>query len=247
MKRKKNGKKIEYPTSDDIRMAETAINIRAIIDLWEVLGIFLKNRADVFIYVDTFWYSEQGNVSARITPDVLVVTGMQPSDIGQRPCFFSWEEKTAVPAAVFEFASENTWRPMKGKKFKRYEATGAREYFLVDLENKYLDPPLQGYRLKNAFQAIEHQGTLVSNLGLGMRIEKYRLRLIDALTNEPILNYLEAIEKARARTDEVRAQADEFRAQADEFRAKADQARRDAKRYRRKAALLEQRLKRATT
>ena len=88
----------------------------------------------MFIASDIFWYWEEGNPSACISPDVMVVPGVRPRDPRERRSFFSWEEGGAVPAVVFEMASRSTWREDVDEKFDRYEQLGVREYFLFDPE-----------------------------------------------------------------------------------------------------------------
>src|SRR5947209_11535850 len=101
---------IEYPSSDGQPMAETWLHVRAIMWLHQALEDFFRGRPDVFIASDIFWYWEEGNRSACLSPDVMVVTGVQPRDPRERRSFLSWEEGGAIPSAVFEMASENTWQ-----------------------------------------------------------------------------------------------------------------------------------------
>ena len=130
-------------------MAETFYHIQAMMLLYQTLQNYFRGREDVFVFIDQFWYWEKGNIKARIAPDVMVVTGTKPLDLDERRSFFSWKEPKAVPAAVFEMASAKTWRADLGKKFERYETLGVREYFLFDPEGIYLEPQLQGFRLRS--------------------------------------------------------------------------------------------------
>src|SRR5689334_24504147 len=83
---------IIYPSGDGKPMAETWLHVRAIMWLHQALEAFFQGRPDVFIASDIFWYWEEGNPSARIAPDVMVVPGVQPRDPRERRSLFSWKE-----------------------------------------------------------------------------------------------------------------------------------------------------------
>src|ERR1700722_1783804 len=101
---------IAYPSGDGKPMAETWLHVRAIMLLHQALEDFFRDRSDVFIASDLFWYWEEGKPASCLAPDVMVVLGVQPRDPRERRSFFSWKEGGAIPAVVFEMASENTWR-----------------------------------------------------------------------------------------------------------------------------------------
>src|SRR5205809_5671428 len=100
-----------YPSGDGEPMAETPIHVAAIMLLHQALEDFFKDRSDVFIASDIFWYFKEGDRSktARISPDVMVVPGVEQRKVYERRSFFSWIEG-AIPAAVFEMASRRTWK-----------------------------------------------------------------------------------------------------------------------------------------
>jgi hypothetical protein len=74
---------------------------------------------------------------------------------------------------------------------------GVRKYFLYDPLGEYLWPPLQGYRLQEGeCQRIppESEGGLTSQfLGLELRVEEGRLRLVNLATGERLLTPAEAL------------------------------------------------------
>jgi Uma2 family endonuclease len=214
---------IEYPSSDGQPMAETWIHVRAIMWLHQALEDFFRDRPDVFVASDIFWYWEEGNPAACVSPDVMVVPGVHPRDPRDRRSFFSWEEGGAVPAAVFEMASESTWQNDLEDKFDRYEELGVREYFLFDPEGLYLVPVLQGYRLRGAAYRRIRTNALESELGFRLRAEDTMLRLIDGRTGLPIPTRAEAVEAAEAALRGAEAAA----AQAEAARL-AEKARADA-------------------
>ena len=91
---------------------------------------------------------------------------------------------------------------------------GVREYFLYDPLGEYLRPPLQGYRLhegeyQRLFPAGE-EGLTSQVLGLELRVEAGRLRVVAPTTGERLLTpaELQAARRAEAtarRAAEVRA------------------------------------------
>jgi Uma2 family endonuclease len=201
-------KAVEYPSGDGQPMAETPLHVRAIMLLHQALEDLFHGRDDVYIASDQFWYWEEGNSDARVAPDVMVIVGARPRDPRERRSFKSWEEGGAIPAVVFEMASEGTWQDDIEDKFDRYEELGVREYFLFDPEGEYLVPVLQGYRLHgSAYRRIRASGgELASEFGFRLRAEETMLRLIDAATALPILTRSEAVEAERQRADALAAE-----------------------------------------
>ena len=193
---------VEYPSGDGQPMAETWLHVQAIMLLHQALEDFFRARPDVFIASDLFWYWEEGNTGARVAPDVMVVPG-----VGMHPrrSFFSWEEGGAIPAVVFEMASEGTWRDDLDDKFDHYERLGVKEYFLFDPEGLYLVPRLQGYRLSGTAYRRLRQTELASELGFGLRAEETMLRLIDLKTGQPIPTRRERADALQAEVDILRA------------------------------------------
>jgi Uma2 family endonuclease len=201
-------------------MGETAYHVRAIHLLFQALEDFFRDRPDVFVAADMFWYWREGDPSAVIAPDAMVVPGVGRHD---RRSFLSWEEGGAVPTAVFEMASQNTWREDLEEKFDRYEELGVREYFLFDPEGLYLVPVLQGFRLRgSAYRRLRSpDGDLESELGFKLRAEGRMLRLIDAATESPIPTRAERAELAeqeRHRADQEKARADALQAEVERLK-----------------------------
>lgn len=217
---------VVYPSSDGQPMAETWLHVRAIMWLHQALEDFFRGRPDVFIASDIFWYWEEGNRSACLSPDVMVVTGVQPRDPRERRSFFSWEEGGVAPSVVFEMASENTWQNDVEDKFDRYEELGVREYFLFDPEGLYLVPVLQGYRLRGSAYRRIRTSALESVLGFGMRAEDTMLRLIDGRTGQPIPTRAEAADAARAAADAAQTALDAEKQRADALAAEVERLKR---------------------
>lgn len=207
--------KVGYPSSDGKPMAETGIHVVSILWLHAALMKFFRDRPDVLIASDMFWYFEEGNPKARIAPDVMVVPG-----VGNhfRRSFFSWEEK-ASPALVFEMASQGTWRGDLGRKKARYRKLGVREYVIFDPESLYLPTSVMGFDLvgnRYVPKKPHSDGSLGSSLGFRMRHEGYMLRLIDANTGEPQLTDPEeaAMAEAQAEAEKAKTEAEKAKTEA---------------------------------
>ncbi len=185
---------IVYPSSDGKPMAETGIHVGAIHLLFKLLEEFFGDRPDVFLAADMFWYWKKGRTKTT-APDVMVVPGVGNHT---RRSFFSWEENGAVPAVVFEMASENTWRNDLGFKRHLYERRGVKEYFIFDPEELYLRPRLIGFRLhgKRYRSLFAAEGSLSSDLGFDLRAEGQSLRLYDRTTGRQIPTRREKVEIA---------------------------------------------------
>jgi hypothetical protein len=123
---------------------------------------------------------------------------------GERRTYRLWEEGQP-PAVVFEITSRGSRLEDLGTKRVVYAMLGVREYFLYDPLGEYLRPSLQGYRLQEGeYQRIPSasEGTLTTQLlGLELRVEEGRLRLVNPATGEHLLTPAEAL--AARRTDEA--------------------------------------------
>lgn len=213
---------IEYPSGDGQPMAETWLHVRAIMWLHQALEDFFRDKPDVFIASDLFWYWQQGNRDLKIAPDVMVIPG-----VGVRPrrSFFSWEENGAVPAVVFEMASQGTVDADLTTKFFQYEDLGVREYFLFDPEGANMPVSFQGYRLNGTAYRRLRDNELSSELGFGLRPEGSMLRLVDLKTGLPIPTRAEAMEAAQRAAETARQQFEAEKQRADALQAEIDRLR----------------------
>ncbi len=202
---------VYYPSSDGKPMAETGIHVTAIMMLFQLLLEFFKDREDVLILADQFWYWEKGNPKARLAPDVAVIPG-----VGREPprrSYRMWLEGNTPPAAIFEISSKKTIAKDLDQKYKRYEQLGVREYFLFDPDRRVLTPALQGYRLVGGrYERVESvDDVLESDLGFRVRIEGKILRLINVHTGQPVLFPAERAELERQRADQLAAEVQRLR------------------------------------
>ena len=183
-----------YPDSDGRFMGDTDYHTISMIQIREDLQDFFAS-ADVYVASDLMMYYEEGNPIARKEPDILVAKGVGKH---KRRSYRFWEEKKK-PRVLFEVASKRTWRVDIGEKRWLYATLGIKEYFLYDPEAKYLDPPLQGFRLVNGKSVPikpNADGSLTSKeLGLRMIIEGDILRFINNKSGERLLTRAERAEK----------------------------------------------------
>jgi Uma2 family endonuclease len=212
---------VEYPASDGQPMAETGLHVRAILVLFQALEDALP--ATEFVAADMYWYWEKGHIESRIAPDVMVVKGVGRAE---RRSFFTWREGGAVPSAVFEMASEHTWREDLGEKRRCYERLGVREYILFDPEGQYLRPRLLAFRLvEGRYALIEPDADdrlLSEELGLWIKAEGLMLRLIDAGTGSPVPTQQERAGQAEQQVEQAVHRAEQAEQQAEQERRHAE-------------------------
>jgi len=186
-------------------MAETPIHVEAIVLLHQALQDFFRDQPDIFVASDIFWYFKEGkrDKTSRISPDVMVVPGIERRELYERRSFFSWIENK-VPVAVFEMASRNTWKKDLGLKKDTYEKLGVKEYYLFDPEFRYLDAPLIAFKLRGKkFRRVSLREPLISELGFRLRVERWMIRLIDDATGEPVPTRAEAAAKSQAEAERM--------------------------------------------
>ena len=216
-----------YPERDGKPMGETDIHIDAMIYLREALKEYFRQTPQVYVAGNLLIYYEENNPSASIAPDVFVVPGVHKH---QRRTYKLWEEGPP-PAVVFEVTSRSSRLEDTGTKRAVYAMLGVQEYFVYDPLGEYLRPALQGYRLQEGdYQRVQpaSAGHLVSQvLGLEMRLEEGRLRLVDPTTGERLLTHEEA-QEARQIAQDRAAQAEDRAAQAEDRAAQEVAARQEA-------------------
>jgi Uma2 family endonuclease len=231
---------VVYPSEDGERMGETELHVAAMILLREVLRLhFRKKRPDICITADMFLYYEQGNPKARKAPDVMVIKGVGSH---ARRVFKVWEEK-AVPSVIFEISSADTIKEDRKVKPLLYARLGVKEYFLIDPEQDYLDPPLQGFRLKGRkYVPIvpNADGSLTSEeLGIRLLMDADGLRLFDSETDSPLLS----AEQMAAHTDEMREEIENTRQRFEREQQQTRQERERAEQAEAELARLREQLK----
>ena len=132
-----------YPESDGKPMADTDLHVQWIIWLRQVLEGHFAQRPEVYISGNIMMYDVEGPLRTAVSPDILVSFG-----IGRkaRRTYKVWEEGKA-PDFVMEFSSKRTYQNDLERKVAHYAAMGIPEYFLYDVDRRYLPTPLMGFRL----------------------------------------------------------------------------------------------------
>ena len=209
---------IEYPCSDGVAMSENDFQARALINARYFLSTHFRDRPDVYVSGNIFVYYQPGNISANVSPDILVSFGVERR---RRRSYRIWEEGKA-PDFVLEVLSPSTWKRDLGEKRKVYARVGVKEYFLFDPTGEHLDPALQGYRLDwGRYEPLPGVGLLAVRsrvLGLDLWVDDERdLRMRDAATGQD----LRSPEESEARADRADARADRAEARADRAEARA--------------------------
>ncbi len=177
-----------YPDSNGRFMGETDFHNVAMTLLKEALEDYFADQPDVYVASNLVFYWQEGDARRRRDPDVLVARGTAGKH--KRRSYRLWEEKR-LPCVLFEVASRRTWRNDVRQKPELYAGLGVKEYFIFDPEQRYLDPPLLGFRavrrrpvpLKPAAD-----GSLPSReLGLRLIPEGDSLRLASLATGELVM------------------------------------------------------------
>jgi Uma2 family endonuclease len=202
---------IDYPETDDMPMGETELHQQWMIRVRDWLKWRYRGRR-VYVGCDLLLYYVEGEPMHYVVPDVFVVHDCDP---GLRRIFKTWEEGR-VPNVIFEITSRATRRKDQAFKPQTYREIGVGELFLYDPTADYLNPPLQGFRLKQGPQPTriepDASGALhCRELDLLLRLEGDGQRLVafDAATGVRLLTEAEAhfaaLQAERAALDSERA------------------------------------------
>ena len=127
---------VEYPESDGEPMAENTKQYKMIVKIKENLEYLFRDRNDIFIAADLFWYPVQYNNKKKYAPDVMVAFGRPKGDRG---AYLQWEEGNIAPQVVFEILSPGNSNDEMRKKFKFYQKYGVEEYYVYDPNNNILE------------------------------------------------------------------------------------------------------------
>jgi Uma2 family endonuclease len=120
---------VEYPSTDGEPMAQNTKQYRYITTMQGGLAAMFRDRPDVFVAGDLFWYPIEGDNKTRVAPDVMVVFGRPKGD---RDSYRQWEEDNIAPQVVFEILSpSNTLTELLDKSLF-YERYGVQEYYIYD-------------------------------------------------------------------------------------------------------------------
>ncbi len=204
-----------YPESDGKPMAETDMRAVAIIDLRQRFDGFFADNPDTYVSGTIMMYDVEGPGRTAVSPDILVSFG-----IGKklRRTYKVWEEGKP-PDFVMEFSSKGTFQNDLGHKKVHYASMGIQEYFLCDIDRRYLPTPLMGFRLKGeTYERIPENvdGSIPSGtLGVSFHLLDEGLAVYDEARDQWLQTPAEAAEQraeqeaaAHAREAAARAEAE---------------------------------------
>jgi Uma2 family endonuclease len=156
---------IIYPETDFKPIADNTIQFDWIMLLFGELDERFRDRDDVFIAGDLFWYPVEGQPTIVQAPDVMVAFG-RPK--GHRSSYRQWQEGGIAQQIVFEVLSPSNGEDELDEKFSFYQTYGVEEYYLIDPYEKKVD----------AYRRRKKQLTPIYKIGdwqsprLGIRFEK---------------------------------------------------------------------------
>ena len=187
-----------YPESDGKPMAETDLHIDEIIRMRHILKAHFAGTPDVYVSGNIMMYYEEGVIQSSVSPDILVTFGIGKK---RRRTYKTWEEGKP-PDFVMEFSSRGTYRDDLDNKVELYAKIGISEYFLCDVERRYLPAYLMGYRLVDAeYVEILQQpdgGFFSETLGLALHLRDDTIGVYDPTTEQWLLSAEERAEEAEA-------------------------------------------------
>lgn len=132
-----------YPESDGKPVAETDLHIDEIYRMRQIFRAYFAEIPDVYVSGNIMMYYEDSRPPKAVSPDLLVTFGL-----GKKPrrTYKIWEEGKP-PDFVVEFSSKGTVQTDLVRKKELYAELGIPEYFLCDVDRRYLPSPLMGFRL----------------------------------------------------------------------------------------------------
>jgi Uma2 family endonuclease len=235
---------IDYPTSDGKPMGETDLHRNVMVVTIETLKMHFSGQ-QVYVSGNLLLFYRPGNKRRHVSPDVLVVRGLEPRD---RENYLLWQEGRA-PNVVIEVTSQSTRDEDLEDKLEIYrDEIKVAEYFLFDPRSEYLNPALQGYRLsRGRYEPIEPVGGRLASVELGLQLESdgSRLRFYDPASqrwlptpqemHREVLAALQRNEAALQRNEAVLQQKEAALQQSEAVRRQAEA---EAERLRQELAAL---------
>lgn len=193
-------------------MGETDEHRDAMVRIIELLKNHFEGQ-QVYVSGDLLLYYEQGNPKKFVVPDAFIAKGLKQK---RRRIYRMWVEGV-VPQLVIETTSRKTKKKDTVDKPELYAKLGIHEYFLHDPTGDYLDPPLQGYRLKESkYERVvaDAHGSLYSEeLRLNLRIEDSELNLYHPETHQRLLSNQEKVVKEAEARLQAEAEVAKLRAE----------------------------------
>jgi Uma2 family endonuclease len=200
-----------YPTSDGRPMAETDYHRKLMNILIQILDQRYAADPDTYVSGNLLIFYRPNYKRRHVSPDCFVVFGVPKKD---RLNYLTWEEGKG-PDVVIELTSKTTKREDVVTKHALYRDTlKVKEYFLFDPFEDYLDPSMQGFRLRaGQYQPIRMKDGRLPSQQLGLHLERsgHSLRLWDPTIGTWLPTPDETIEAERERADHLAAEVERLR------------------------------------
>ena len=198
-----------YPESDGKPMAETERHFREILKNFNRLENHFAHIPDVYVLGDMMMYYKEGNPRKSISPDIFVTFGIGKKE---RRIYKIWEEGKP-PDFVLEFASKGTYRTDLTRKVQLYAEIGISEYFLYDVDRRYLPTPLMGFRLIGheyvEILALPNGGIPAATLGLEFHLLEDSFDIYDPESEAWLKTSDERAEDADERAEDAKDRANQ--------------------------------------
>ncbi|MCI0456354.1 MAG: Uma2 family endonuclease [Gemmataceae bacterium] len=215
---------IFYPESDGQPMAENTRQLRWIVVLYGNLMVLFRDRLDVFVGGNQFWYPVEGEPDIRAAPDVYVIFGRPKGD---RSSYRQWEEDNIPMTVVFEVLSPGNTVNEMIDKLAFYDDHGVEEYYLYDPEGNRLHVFIRRGEVLRRVHKVD--GYVSPRLGIRFDLSGPEL-VVRYPDGRPFLTF-EELEAERVQAEQRAAQA-ELRAAQVEQRAAQAELRADQERQR---------------
>jgi Uma2 family endonuclease len=226
---------IVYPESDGLPMADNTKQLRWIVVLFGNLAALFRERDDVFVAGNLFWYPVEGHPDIVYAPDVLLVFGRPKGDRGS---YRQWEEEHVPVTVAIEVLSPKNSVAEMADKLAFYDEYGVEEYYVYDPDTNQLLVYLRRGEALRRMRKVD--GYVSPRLGIRFDLSGPELMVFRPdgrrfLTFEE-LDAERVASQQRAERAEQRAEQDKQRAERAEQRAEQDKQR--AERAEQRAARL---------
>ena len=218
---------IVYPETDGQPMGENTLQVKWIVAIYNGLEALFRDRSDVFVAADLFWYPVFGKPKRVLAPDVMVAFGRPKGD---RRSYKQWEEEQVPPQVVIEILSPGNKVRERAKKFTFYERYGVEEYYEYDPDEMTLEA---WRRRREKFAYIKKINGYVSpRMGVRFEVSGTEPMRLMGPDGKPFRSYLDLLDDAlllqenavaeRRRANVERKNAESERKNAESERKKAE-------------------------
>jgi Uma2 family endonuclease len=212
-----------YPDSDGKPTADNTLQFQWIMTLQGNLSAMYRHQEDVFVAGDLLWYAVEGDPSACVAPDTLVVFGRPRGDRGS---YQQWREGGTAPQVVFEVLSPSNTDEEMERKLEFYDEHGVEEYYLYDPDSAQLSG---WWRRRGKLRPVSRMHGRVSPR-LGIRFDLSGPELV---IYKPNGDRFLTFEELAARDEETAQRIEEERRRREEAERRAQQAEQAAQEERR--------------